>query len=152
MAKIGDYDFPDDLYYSPEHTWAKIEPDGNIRVGATDFAQKMAGKIVVARPLAVGKTVPTRLKPFCTIESGKWVGKLLSPVAGTIVTINTKVRTQGSLVNKDPYGEGWLVIIKPSNLDEDLPKIMKTNDPQFEEYMKKKIADIEAKAKAKLPT
>ena len=149
MVKIGEYEFPDELYYSIEHTWAKVEPDGSVRVGITDFAQKMAGTIVFVRTLPVGKAV-AQLKPFGTLETGKYVGKLYAPVSGAIATTNAKLREQASIINKDPYVEGWIIVIKPSNLDGDLKNLMKSNSPEFSELMNKKIAEVEAKAKAKL--
>lgn len=110
---------PDDLYYWIEkHTWAKPQDDGLVLVGLTDVAQSMAGKIIVVNLRASGKTL-ARGKSGGTLESGKWVGSIPTPVAGEVVEVNGAVKSQPQLVNQDPYGEGWLLKIKPASWDAD---------------------------------
>ena len=79
--KIGDYDFPEDLYYEKNHFWAKDDGDGNIIIGATDFFQQLAGEIVYIELSMVGTKVE-QAKSFSSLESGKWVGKVFAPVSG----------------------------------------------------------------------
>jgi glycine cleavage system H protein len=82
-------------------------------------------------------------KPFGTMSSGKWTGKLYAPVSGEIEEVNEDVEDTPKICNEDPYGKGWILKISPSNLDSDLSKLMKTG-PEFEAWMKKEI--IEKKA------
>ncbi|MEM1531522.1 MAG: glycine cleavage system protein H [Nitrososphaerota archaeon] len=119
MVKLFDkYEFPEGLYYSKDHLWLKIEGD-LVRVGVTDLAQQAAGPIVYVRLMPKGKVVEAG-KPIGTIETGKWVGPLKSPVSGTIVELNEALKSQPKLLNEDPYGKGWLALIKPSKLEDEL--------------------------------
>jgi len=143
MPKIGKYWLKQELHYWPQdtaHTWVKNE-DGKIRVGVDDFAQKQAGELKFMRLFPAGKKVKQG-KRFGTLETAKWVGPLLSPVSGTIVEANQAVLDQPTLVNEDPYGEGWLVIIEPSNLDDDMSRLVKGDSPEAAEWMKKDIIEI----------
>ncbi|MFX1518891.1 MAG: glycine cleavage system protein H [Promethearchaeota archaeon] len=125
--KIGDFEFPDDLYYYPEHhIWLK-KAGGNVKLGMDDFGQKIAGKILFVRLRAAGKDVKLG-KTFGTLETGKWVGPLKAPVAGTITEANPAVKDNPSLVNDDPYGEGWLLVVEPSNLDADMASLISGSD------------------------
>lgn len=122
MVKLFDkYEFPEGLYYSKDLLWLKIEGDV-VRIGVTDLAQQAAGPIVYVRLMPKGKTVEAG-KPIATIETGKWVGPLKSPVSGTIVEINEALKSQPKLLNEDPYGKGWLALIKPSKLEEELKNL-----------------------------
>ena len=85
-------------------------------------------------------------KPFGTMSSGKWTGKLYSPVSGEIAEINEDVEDNPKLCNEDPYGEGWIIKISPSNLDADLSKLMKLG-PEFETWIKKEIEEKKALTK-----
>lgn len=110
---------PDDLYYWVEkHTWARPEEDGTVRVGLTDVAQSLAGKIVVVSLRALNKTL-AKGKSAGTLESGKWVGSIPTPVAGKVIAVNEDLKSQASLVNEDPYGRGWILLIQPDNWDQD---------------------------------
>ncbi len=112
--KIKDYDLPDELYYHNEHAWAKPEPDGRVRVGMSDFFQKAAGEVVyVDLPfedddIGQGETVGK-------VQSSKWVGKLVAPLSGKIVEVNGDLEGQSTLINKDPYGAGWIMVVAPSD-------------------------------------
>jgi glycine cleavage system H protein len=138
--KILDYEFPEGLLYSRDHLWVKVE-DGKVRVGITDFAQKMAGDIVFARIMPKGRQVRMG-QPLGTMETGKWVGPLKSPVSGTIIESNTALRMQPKLLNTDPYGEGWVAVLEPSNFEEEKKHLIS----DFEE-LKKFIEEEEAKYK-----
>lgn len=132
--KIEKYEMPDGLYYHEEHSWAKKDGD-IIIVGVNDFAQKLAGEIVYVDLPYEGDEL-TQGKPFATIESGKWVGKIYAPVSGEIIEVNEDVDDDASIINTDPYGDGWVVKIKPTNLDE-LNKLMKGD--VIVEWLKKEI-------------
>jgi len=139
MAKLFDkYEFPEGLYYSKDHMWAKIE-DGRVRVGLTDFGQQMAGKILMVRPRPIGTAV-AQGKMLGTMETGKWVGPLRAPVSGAILEFNSTLKTVGTadIVNKDPYGKGWMFYVEPSNLQEDLKNLM-TNTRQIEGWLREEM-------------
>ena len=116
-----EYEFPDELYYEKDHAWAKIE-DGRVKVGIDDFAQKAAGKIIFLRLLPIGREVKQK-KSIGTLESGKWVGSIRAPVSGRIVEVNKELLRKPSIANEDPYGQGWMVIVEPSNLEEELKNL-----------------------------
>lgn len=112
--KIKDYDLPDDLYYHAEHAWAKLEDDGRVRVGMNDFFQKAAGDIVYV-DLPFEDDDVSRGETCGKVQSSKWVGKLVSPVSGKIVAVNDALESQSALINKDPYGAGWIMLIQPND-------------------------------------
>ena len=139
--QIDEYKFPDGVYYHKEHLWARVE-NNLVAVGLTDFTQKMAGTIKRIATLEEDDEV-IQDKPFGTISSGKWTGKIYAPVSGEIAEVNEDVEDNPKLCNEDPYGEGWIVKISPSNLDADTSKLMKIG-PDFETWMKKEIQEKKA--------
>jgi glycine cleavage system H protein len=144
MVKVDDYELREDLYYwAPKLTWAKVESDGRVRVGVTDLAQRLAGKIRFIRVKPKGITV-AQGKGVATLETGKWIGPVESPVSGVIDEVNTALRSKPTLVNEDPYGEGWIVVLKPTNLEEDLKNLVH-GDAIFDWYKK----EIETRVKKK---
>lgn len=130
MVKILEFEFPEGLLYSKDHVWVKVE-DGNVRIGITDFAQKAAGDIVFVRLMPKGRQVRAG-GPIGTLESGKWVGPIKSPVSGEILEVNEKLRTDPKVLNRDPYGEGWIAVIKPSNFEAEKANLIS----DFEELKK----------------
>lgn len=143
MPKIGKYWVSKDHYYWPHdtaHSWAKIEGE-TVRVGVDDFAQKQAGELKFMRLFPAGKKVKQG-KRFGTLETAKWVGPLLAPVSGTIVESNEKVLEKPTLVNEDPYGSGWMVVIEPSELDDDLTRCVKGDSLEAVDWMKKDIREV----------
>ncbi len=140
MVKIEDYDLPDELYYTTEHSWVKIEGD-SVVFGITDFAQALAEKVQAVQLPFEDEPVEF-MKPFGTLESGKWTGKLYAPVDGEVTAFNEALWDDASLVNKEPYGLGWLVKVNPSNLQEDLSKLMKGGSDEFIEWQKSEIIRV----------
>ena len=117
MPDVRGCHMPDDLLYDVEnHIWFKETGDGNVRLGMTTVATAMAGNLVACTPKKVGRSVKAG-KSCATIESGKWVGPAKSAAGGEIVEVNDNMVSTPSLANSDPYGEGWLVIIKPEDWD-----------------------------------
>lgn len=119
MAQAGKFYLPDDLYYHPaDLLWVKLEHN-LARVGLNDLSQASAGEIRHVRLMPPGK-VRAQGKNFGTIEAGKYVGPLRMPLTGTVVEINEAVMLEPALINRHPYGEGWLVMVEPSQLASEL--------------------------------
>ena len=108
--------FPADLRYTPEHEWARLEGDV-VRVGITHYAQDALGDVVYVELPDPGTRV-TQEAPFGEIQSPKAVSDLFAPVTGEITERNDDVIAGPELVNEDPYGEGWLVLIRPDDPEE----------------------------------
>lgn len=98
---------PEDLRYTAEHEWIRVA-DGQGTVGITDFAQDALGDVVFVELPAVGAELVAG-QTFGVVESNKTVSDLFSPVSGRVVAVNQDLRDQPELVNKDPYGGGWMV-------------------------------------------
>jgi len=113
MAKVDKYEMPDDLYYTTDHAWVKIEGK-QIRVGITDFMQKMAGDITFVRVPRAGKDLEAG-KNLCSMQSGKWAGKIAMPVTGKVVEANKDLASAPKPLNVDPYGQGWIAVIESAN-------------------------------------
>lgn len=126
MVRIEERDFPEDLYFHRDHMWVRVE-DGKARVGYNDWAQNSAGKILFLRTRRVGSKV-AQGKTLGTLESGKWVGPLKAPVSGQIAELNEEILKKPSLINDDPYGRGWVAVLEPSQLDEELKGLIKGSD------------------------
>jgi glycine cleavage system H protein len=106
--------FPVALKYTQEHEWIKI--DGDIAVvGITDFAQGELGDIVFVEVESIGKNI-AKDGVFGTVEAVKTVSDLFLPVTGEVVEFNTALNNNPELINTDPYGEGWVIKMKPSDL------------------------------------
>jgi glycine cleavage system H protein len=103
-------EFPQDLRYTREHEWVRVE-DGRARVGITDFAQDALGDVVYADLPEVGTPV-TAGEPFGEVESTKSVSDVYSPVTGSIAERNPLIEDRPELVNEQPYGDGWLVVVE----------------------------------------
>lgn len=104
---------PANLKYTKDHEWIKV--DGDIAtVGVTDFAQSQLGDIVFIEIETVGETL-AKEEVFGTIEAVKTVSDMFMPVAGEVLEVNPKITEQPDVVNKDPYGDGWMIKIKVSN-------------------------------------
>ncbi len=130
--KIDKYEFPDDLYYDKEHNWARV--DGNIVTqGMSDFGQDLAGEIVYAEVPRVGREVQQG-QPFMSMESGKWVGRIKAIVSGKIIEANEEIEWESTIINDDPYGDGWLAKIEAADLSE-LDTLMRPSDPAFAEFI-----------------
>jgi len=113
------YEVQEGLYYSKDHEWARIESD-LVVVGITDYAQKSLHEIVyVALPS----------------EGMELKQMIFSPVSGVVTQVNQALEESPELVNKDPYGEGWIIKIRPKNLEDDLKNLMDAN--QYADYLKK---------------
>jgi len=117
MPTVKGCNLPDDLLYDVENQiWFRELGDGTVKLGMTSVATAMAGKLVAYTPKSVGKDVKAG-KSCATVESGKWVGPAKTAAAGTVVAVNDALSANPSLANSDPYGEGWLLVLKPEEWD-----------------------------------
>jgi glycine cleavage system H protein len=119
----------DSYYWRHGHTWAKLE-DGMARIGMTSLGAVMAGDIILVRFKPVGTPVEQG-KPICTIESAKWVGPVESPLSGDMVEVNQLARKSPRIIRKDPYGQGWLALLRPSGIEADRANVV-TGDEALE--------------------
>ncbi len=115
---------PSDLYYTKDHEWARVELDGNVSVGVTDYAQRKLHEVVFVDVPRHG-TIVGRGGLLGTVESVKAVSEVFSPVAGQVIEANELLAKSPELTNQDPYGKGWIAKIKPNNLQEDLTQLLR---------------------------
>jgi len=118
---------PADLKYTREHEWAKVDGD-RARIGITAFAQEQLGDVVFVELPKVGAKV-TAMKTFGVVESVKAVSDLFAPVSGEVVETNEALPKSPELVNTDPYGKGWMLVIRMSN-PKDIDALMSAADYQ----------------------
>jgi len=116
MKEIKELDLSEDVRYTNDHEWAKLEGD-MVRVGLSDYAQDQLGDIVFVELPQVGDTLEKE-ETFGTVESVKAVAELFMPVGGEIITVNSALEDAPELVNKSPYNEGWMIDIKPNDSEE----------------------------------
>src|SRR4051794_32974878 len=110
---MADASYPDDLLYHAEHDWVRL--DGDVaEFGITWFAQDALGEVVFFDPPEVGSTV-TAGEPYAEVESGKAVSDVIATLSGEIVEVNTRPGDGPESINSDPYREGWMVKVKPSD-------------------------------------
>ena len=122
MVKVNNFEVLEDLHYSEDYMWVRLE-DGKAKIGITDYAQKQLKEIVFVELPSEGDAVKVG-DPFGTVESVKAVSDLVAPVSGTIEQVNGEVENRPELLNEDPYGEGWLLILSPTDLKKELKELM----------------------------
>ncbi|MFN2217742.1 MAG: glycine cleavage system protein H [Anaerolineae bacterium] len=128
--EIDGYSFAEDLLYDKEHNWARLE--GNTAtIGMSDFGQDLAGEIVYAEVPRVGREI-VQGEPFMSLESGKWVGRVKAIVSGKIVEANEEIEWESTIINEDPYGEGWFAKVELSG---EPTGLLKASDPEFAELI-----------------
>lgn len=120
--EIEGYEVPEDLYYTNDHFWARVEDDGKVRVGIDAFGGTAVGTIeFIDLPMEDDEFEAG--DAFGSMESAKWVGGLTMPVTGTVIEVNEDIEDDLGLMAEDPYGDAWLILVEPSNLEEDLEKL-----------------------------
>jgi len=110
---------PKDCRYTNEHEWVRPDGPGHVKIGITDYAQGALGDIVFVELPAAG-TALNQMQPFGSVEAVKTVSDLFSPVTGAVVEVNAGVQADAGIVNRDPFGEGWMIrarMDKPAELD-----------------------------------
>ena len=116
---------PEDVRYTAEHEWARLE-GGVITVGITSYATEQLGDVVFVELPEVGRKLEAA-KPFGVVEAVKTVSDLYAPAAGQVVAVNDALADNPGLVNQAPYGEGWMIRIKPDHAD-DIKKLLSRDD------------------------
>ena len=113
MKEVSELQLPDDVRYTQDHEWARVE-GGKTKAGISDYAQDQLGDIVYVELPQTGDSFD-KGQEFGTVESVKAVAELYMPVGGTILAVNSTLEKSPELVNKDPYGDGWMIEIEPSD-------------------------------------
>jgi glycine cleavage system H protein len=129
----NEYTVPEDLYYTKEHEWVQLVGD-NCRVGVSDYAQNSLHEVVYVDLPKIGLKV-SQMQSLGTVESVKAVADVYSPVSGVVLEVNDTLSDAPELVNKSPYREGWITMIRPDDLKKELPGLMKA--PDYKDFLKK---------------
>ena len=132
-------EYPEDLRYTKEHEWVRNEDGDRVRVGITDFAQDALGDVVYCDIPEEGAEVQAG-EPFGEVESTKSVSDVYSPVSGRVVERNGVLEDQPELVNEDPYGEGWMIIVEVSDISE-IESLMEA--AEYREFTEKEAGETE---------
>jgi glycine cleavage system H protein len=119
---------PAELRYTKDHEWVRLNADGTATIGITEFAQGELGDIVFVDVNTIGESVDKEAI-FGTVEAVKTVSELFMPVSGTVVELNPALENNPELVNDDPYGEGWMITIRPDNAA-DIDTLLTADDYQ----------------------
>ncbi|MDY6878104.1 MAG: glycine cleavage system protein H [Chloroflexota bacterium] len=142
MPRIDSYWLSLELYYHSDHMWLRVENENEVTLGFDDFAQQLAGEIQYVELAHKGRTIEQE-KVISSIEAGKWVGRLISPISGIVTAVNEELDFDPSLINKDPYGDGWILLVEPSNLEAELENLLQGDaavewlKEEMEKYAKK---------------
>lgn len=131
MSSPTQYQVPDGLLYTREHEWALVT-GGTAKVGITDYAAKTLNDIVYLTLPSVGQDVK-QLASFGTVESIKAVSELYSPFSGKVTATNQRLLEHPELINKSPYGEGWIVELDASKLDDERKTLM--SPKQYRDFL-----------------
>ncbi|HZR13292.1 MAG TPA: glycine cleavage system protein GcvH [Acidimicrobiia bacterium] len=110
-------EFPDDVRYTREHEWVRVEGGGRARVGITDYAQDALGDVVYVQLPDTGTNAVAN-SSVCEVESTKSVSEVYAPLTGTVVEVNDALAQTPELVNQDPYGDGWLFVLELADAGE----------------------------------
>lgn len=117
MALIDGKNYPEHLYYDlPDQIWYEALEDGTVRTGFTPAAMDLTGEILVFNPKRIGHVFQAG-RSFAIIEGGKWVGAAHAAFAGTVMAANAELERRPQLLNEDPFGAGWMLIVRPQSAD-----------------------------------
>lgn len=128
--------FPEDLLYTREHEWVRVEDDGG-GVGITDYAQRELGDVVFVELPKAGDSFEAE-KAFGSVESVKAVSELYCPISGTVTAVNETLIDSPEIINNDPYGEGWMIRITISNRSE-LENLLSSKE--YKEYVEEELGE-----------
>lgn len=122
--KVNKYNIPENYYYIKEHEWVLIEDSDTARIGITDYAQKALREITYFYAGKKGTKV-NRMETICKIESVKCVAEILSPLSGVVLRFNEALFEDPGIINREPYGKGWVTIIRLTKPEKELEKLLK---------------------------
>jgi glycine cleavage system H protein len=142
MVEVDPKNLPKGLYYNSDHAWARIEQDGTVKVGMHYYYSESAGETTYVDLPFEGDEV-SQGETCGKIQSAKWVGKFVSPVSGEILQVNEELEDEPTLINTSPYDEGWIMVVKPSNLEEDLKNLR--HGDEVIAWVKKELEEAEKK-------
>ena len=111
-------EFPDNVKYTKEHEWVRVEDDGSVTIGITDYAQQQLGDIVYVELPEVGEDPILKDAPFAVVESVKAVSDVYAPITGHITEVNDELPNSPEVINEDCYGDGWMIRMRPSDSNE----------------------------------
>ena len=131
---VEGYVIPKDRLYTGNDEWVKIEGE-RARIGVTDYAQKQLKDVVGVELPETGRTVE-KGEPIATIDSIKTAAEVYAPLSGQVLEVNEKLQESPELINTDPYGEGWIVVIRPSKLDDEKGSLL--TPEKYAELVKKR--------------
>lgn len=144
MPQINGYDLPDDLYYNEHNLWTKKLTDGTYAIGITDFAQANLDRITyVEIVLEEGEEARYNRPLGALMASGKGSITLYTPLSGTIIEINQELDGNPSIIKSDCYGKGWIIKVKPTQLNEDLGKLMKGGTERFITWQREEMERVQ---------
>ncbi len=133
VMRIDNYEVPENLCYNKDHAWVLMDEGQLVKVGITDYAQQALKEITFL--YMPKKDAPIKFSEvFGRIESVKAISELYSPFTGEIVEVNEKLVKKPRIINEDPYGEGWIVMIRPSKRSEEQEKLIKPEE--YADYIK----------------
>lgn len=118
----GDLSFPANMRYHREHAWARPE-DNAVRVGISDYAQHQLGDVIFVELPQIGDRF-AQGENFGMVESAKSVSTLYMPVSGEVIAVNEKLADSPEFVNQEPYGAGWMVLVKPDDKEKALDGLL----------------------------
>jgi glycine cleavage system H protein len=130
--EVEGYEVREGLYYSKDHEWVKVE-GATCRIGISDYAQKTLHEVVFAELPEKGRRV-SKAETLGTLESVKAVAEVYAPISGEVIEVNEALKETPELVNKSPYDEGWIAVVSPSDLEEELKSLMDAE--KYGEYIK----------------
>jgi len=136
LSQVHGYEFPPELSYDEHQQYARLDGDV-VTIGFNDFAQAAAKAITFVQLPRVGRKVEQG-KPFVSVESGKWVGRLYAPVSGEVVAINQALEDDPGLINSDPYGAGWVVRLRTADTAP-LSGLHRVDEPGFGDWFAQQI-------------
>lgn len=111
-------EFPDNLHYTKEHEWVRVEEDGSVVVGITDYAQEQLGDIVFVELPEVSEDPVQKDEAFAVVESVKAVSDVYAPLTGRVIEVNDELPNSPEVINQDPYGDGWMLRMELDNKSE----------------------------------
>lgn len=116
-------EIPGDLKFLKSHEWVRVEDDGSVTVGISDHAQSLLGDLVYVELPAVGDEVQAG-NASAVVESVKAASDVYAPVSGEVISVNEALNDKPETINEDAYGEGWIYVVKPSNLAEESEELL----------------------------